>query len=112
MKKLTREQALKFHRQMWSDMQRELGDNPSFRARLEFKEEWCKDNGFVNIDTNCFLCEYSIQHKVDPLFCNCLIDWKPLTGRNYCMNEKNDVYDYRDAPISEILRLPEREVSE
>lgn len=110
--KLTRERALKLHRQMWSDMQEKLGNNPSFLARLNFKEEWCKENGFVNIDTNCFLCEYSIQHKVDHLSCNCLIDWKPLTGKNYCMNAKNDVYDYRDAPISEILELPERKIKE
>lgn len=108
MEKLTKEKALEFHRQMWSDMQEKLGDNPSFLARLNFKEKWCEENGFVNVDTNCFLCEYSIQHRTDHLSCNCLIDWKPLTGKNYCMNTKDNGSDYRDAPISKILALSEK----
>ena len=106
---LTRGQALELHRKMWRDMQKKLGDNPSFIARLRFKDEWWEENGFVNVDTNCFLCEYSIQHKTDRRFCSCLIDWKPLTGTSYCMNGKDNSSDYRDAPISKILELPERE---
>lgn len=112
MEELTKEKALKLHRQMWSDMQKKLGDYPLYRARLEFKKKWCEENNFFNINADCFLCEYSIQHKADPLFCNCLIDWKPLTGKNYCMNGKDNGSDYRDAPISKILELPERKVNE
>lgn len=33
--KLTREEALKYHRQMWSDMQRELGDYPKAAERIK-----------------------------------------------------------------------------
>ena len=47
--KLTKEKALKLHRQMWEDMQKELGDNPSYFERLDFKHEWCKKHGFVDV---------------------------------------------------------------
>ena len=40
--KLTKEEALRLHRAMWSDMQRELGDNPSPSERLDYKGEWCE----------------------------------------------------------------------
>ena len=110
--KLTKEQALKFHRQMWSDMKKELGNNPSSKARQKFKEEWCKDNGFVDIAGDCFLCEYVIQHNTDPFSCNCLIDWKPLTGGSFCTRVGNGGYSYKDAPINKILELPERKVDE
>lgn len=48
-KKLTKEEALKLHGQMWSDMRKELGDNPSYLARLVFKNEWCKKHGFIDV---------------------------------------------------------------
>lgn len=111
--KLTKEQALKFHRQMWSDMKEELGENPSFGARLDFKEKWCIDNCFVDVDTNCFLCEYAIQHNtIDPSSCNCLINWEPLTGRGSCTRVESGGYSYANAPISKILELPERKIDE
>ena len=47
--KLTKEEALKLHRQMWSDMQKELGDNPSYFERLDFKDEWCKKHRFIDV---------------------------------------------------------------
>jgi len=38
MKDLTREKALELHRQMWSGMQKDLGDNPDRTARYEYAE--------------------------------------------------------------------------
>ncbi len=107
--KLTREEALKLHRQMWSDMQRDLGDKPENIDRIRYKEQWChKHFPIEHITNNCFLCEYvavndgfscmrcpikwSNESKADSSYCYCIID-------NY----------YYKAPISEILELPERE---
>ena len=106
--KLTREEALKYHRQMWTDMQKELGDKPQAGKRVLFKERWC-DKQFPDehIYANCFLCECL---NTDGLGCNChcgrdcLIVWPhgSCTAHNY----------YYDALISEILALPEREVED
>ena len=51
---ITRENALKLHRQMWSDMQRDLGDYPSSKDRLKYKEQWCREHfGNIFIVNNC-----------------------------------------------------------
>lgn len=108
---LTREEALKLHRQMWTDMQNDLGDVPDGKDRESYKAYWCYEHGFGNIKNYCFLCEYS--HGKSPWFCHCcpvkwptqygtcishtLVDWTKLGG-DY----------YQIAPISEILALPER----
>ena len=89
---------------MWSDMQKELGDNPNEWDRVTFKQTWCSTHfPGEKITSSCFLCEYMIQNDCD---CdNCLIDW---TGRsrNSCLSYN----DYRYAPISTILALPERKI--
>lgn len=104
--KLTREEALKLHRQMWTDMQKELGDKPSITQRCTFKIKWC-DEHFPNeeIDAHCFLCEYVDQHGGD---CDCCpIKWDYDYGDDCCVF---DGVNYGSSPISEILALPEREV--
>ena len=102
--KLTREEALKYHRQMWMEMQTKLGDNPLPLDRAIFKYDWCEKH-FPNDDINahCFLCEYLNQNHIK---CRrgerCLVKW-PNGG---CL----DGGFYERAPISAILALPEREV--
>lgn len=57
--KLTLEESLKLHREMWSDMQRELGDCPEGFNREEFKINWCRERFPKQlIACNCFLCEF------------------------------------------------------
>lgn len=107
--KLTREEALKYHRQMWSDMQKELGDEPSHVDRVDFKYDWCKKH-FPNeyVCNDCFLCEYNIQHGEELCEDACLIDWTDSTGKNTgCFGSGTD---YAKSPISVILALPERKV--
>jgi hypothetical protein len=112
---LTREEALKLHRQMWTDMQNELGDNPDGDDRETYKEDWCDEHGFGDTKNYCFLCEYS-QGK-SPWFSHrcycCPVKWPTWGG--VCFSEYledgaglKDCY-YLAAPISEILALPERE---
>lgn len=104
--KLTKEEALKYHRQMWTDMQAALGDNPRPLERYEFKWSWCESH-FPDDDiaAHCFLCEYAEQNHIK---CNggkgCLVKW-PKTS---CLDD----YYYEFAPISAILALPEREVED
>lgn len=104
MLKLTKEKALELHRQMWTDMQRELGHCPTEYQRIKYKEKWCKEH-YPNYDitNNCFLCEYT-SHVLGLVFdfdCKkCPIAWP----HDYCKYN----YYYLTAPISEILELPER----
>lgn len=99
---LTREKALELHRQMWIDMQKDLGDCPTPTDRVVYKKDWCLEHGY-NICNDCFLCEYDVQHNDDTTKCDCLIEWKYDT----CFRNGY----YVEAPISEILALPEREVA-
>ncbi len=129
--KLTREEALKLHGQMWEDMQKKLGENPSIKQRGDFKIDWINfrfKNGSIDdnsIENNCFLCEYALQtrnegkmekdkwsalHGGGCLYCP--IDWSNgERGTRYyaCEMEKTT---WCDSPISEILALPERRTDE
>lgn len=95
---LTRERALELHRQMWSDMQKTLGNDPAPWKRVQFKDVWVNEH-FPNavICNDCFLCEY-VENEV--LNCrSCPIKWP----NGYCGNY------YLTEPISKILALPEGE---
>lgn len=113
-RELTREEALSLHRQMWSDMQKELGDDPYPWDREKFKRDWCERH-FPNqeIINNCFLCEYTGEYCDD-----CPIEW-PNTGHKsygfYCCSDHYNSADgrsYRDMLISRLLALPERNTDE
>lgn len=116
-KTLTREEALRLHREMWTAMQKTLGDDPEPRFREEFKRDWMCKHGYDGVANDCFLCEYSfdgiLTHCSD-----CPIDWKNLCASlddpefGYCYADYSEYYYdtqiYLYAPISEILGLPER----
>jgi len=109
---LTREEAIKLHRQMWTDMQNDLGDCPDAKAREGYKVNWCCEHGFENVKNGCFLCEYS--HDMPLTFCyHCPVKWPTWSGTCFTGfledgTRLKDCY-YLAAPISEILALPERE---
>lgn len=99
---LTREEALRKHRQMWTAMQEKLGDTPRPFARFRFKAEWCEAHGDADVDAHCYLCQYV---KERGLGCaDCPIDWD---GQESCSDGDTS---YKSSPISKILALPEREV--
>lgn len=104
-RKITKEEAIALHRQMWSDMKDAIGNRPGSYARMEFKRRWCEINGYEGVCADCFLCEY-VEQNVDLSRAKggcqsvCPIDW----GKG-CM--RGDVR-YSSSPISEILALPER----
>lgn len=108
--KLTKEQALELHRKMWTDMQKDLGDNPDAWDREKYKLEWCRRYfGTESIMNTCFLCEYADpEHTYDrPKLCaDCPIDW----GTNYRFIYPCEAgpTTWQCSPISEILALPER----
>lgn len=104
---LTREQALELHREMWTDMQKELGDCPTYGERRDFKRKWIGEKyPEEKVYANCFLCEY-----INGLRCSCcLINWgRDGESRNSCEKAVGVGVDWRRSPISEILALPERE---
>lgn len=104
--KLTKEEALRLHRQMWGDMQKKLGDNPSYAERMSYKIKWCNKH-FPDKDIygNCFLCEYDWMFDDDCY--HCPIDWSN-GGEYYGDTCVSGYYTYDESPISEILALPER----
>lgn len=100
MLKLTKDKAIELHRQMWTDMQRELGNCPTAYQRVKYKEKWCEEHyPDYDIVSNCFLCEYTF-HVLRFGCKKCPIVW----SHNHC---GFDDY-YLEAPISKILELPER----
>ena len=103
---LTREKALELHRQMWADMQRDLGDEPSPEQRNRYKAEWCRKHFPRDIILcNCFLCAYDGEsHCWNYGDCECLIKWP----RGRC-EDGSCKDDWRYMPISTLLALPERE---
>ena len=118
---LTKEKALELHRKMWTAMQKELGDNPSFDDRWGFKTEWvARHFPSEQVKHNCFLCEYAIKKDghctdVNMRVCKqCPLEW--TSGFYYNTCETTDDYscdnerycDWRYSPISDILKLPVR----
>ena len=99
--KLSKTLAVALHRAMWTDMQTELGDNPTPNQRACFKATWInKYFPNENVVHNCFLCEYAFTG--DNHSCSaCPIRWPKghCTGYNF---------SYCTAPISDILALPEK----
>ena len=118
-KVITREEALRLHREMWTDMQKELGDNPTPTQRIEFKHKWLNARGYSEVECSCFLCEYA-RHDCAENCNKCPIDWTTLAtyGKDdrFLGTCRASCYDgvfaakpiHRFAPISEILALPER----
>ena len=105
---LTKKRALRLHRRMWSDMQKDLGDNPMARERVAYKEKWCEEH-FPNEDipSDCFLCKYDDEHGIGKGHkpCeHCPIDW----GETVYIGCSHNEVTYQNSPISAILALPER----
>lgn len=98
--KLTKEQALSYHHQMWSDMQRDLGDCPSPSDRVKYKSQWCIEHSFNKLTFYCFLCEYVFRHYNNMACEHCPVVWPD-------QNCKRDS-GWLMMPISELLALPER----
>jgi hypothetical protein len=107
---LTREQALELHREMWTNMQKELGDCPTMVERLLFKARWVRKRfPKEEVCGNCFLCEY-VDSVQDCRCSRCPINWgRDGESTNYCEKTISGIgVDWRYSPISEILALPER----
>lgn len=118
----TREEALRFHLDMWNKIKKKYGSNASSRQRAEVKREYLRKKGHACI-SNCYLYEYSIEEKqrnwVDDCCTLCPIDWSILANENdpdrgSCTALYKNGYDsiYGCAPIDEILALPERKRGE
>lgn len=98
---LSKEEAVRLHREMWSDMQKEYGDNPSKLHRYLFKKKWTHERHKYPYN-DCFLCEYDNQfNEGDEVCVHCPIAW----GDGDCTADP----DFRTSPISEILDLPVNE---
>ncbi len=118
--KLSKKEAIKLHREMWTDMQEELGNKAEADdSRWQFKAMWCAEHfPNINIKHNCMLCQYAIQTALKQLdenddgldlnYCQfCPIDWPHEDNVEEYFCERGDItWDYSD--ISDILALSER----
>lgn len=108
--KISEKMALRLHLMMWGDMQKELGDNPDGDERIDYKRAWVKENfPGLDVDSNCWLCEYTIEDTGHRDCDHCPIVWgasNSALGICSC-NLRNNV-SYLRSPISEILALPAR----
>lgn len=104
--KLTKEEAIFYHRQMWSDMQRDLGDCPSYWERDNYKLQWCREHHY-SILSNCFLCEYTTE--IDSYL---EVDCGNICPIQWINNDCCDKEGWATMPISKLLALPERELNE
>lgn len=109
----TFDESLNLHREMWRDMQCELGDSPSGGERKQFKKDWVKKHGYGVIESDCFLCEYTAQ--IDKSCGYCPIVWhsggRPIACcYSFCHISGGTIGNYYlNANISEILSLRERD---
>lgn len=120
--KLEKDEAIRLYLEMWTDMKKELGDNPNLVKRATYKCDWLEKHGYDDVQASCFLCEYAQQawwanYGTHGQCDYCPIDWSSLSCgvlANRCFgryrNGGGEVYQY--APISEILALPERKVND
>lgn len=116
--KLTRKQAIMWHRDMWNDMADEIERCKAIINVCEFKHQYCSSNNFVSIDEYCFLCEYAN--------CNCSkcpLQWESEVEEFMCANKYQygdreglwlrckDSTDWKEqaALARQIANLPERE---
>lgn len=124
----TKEEALKYHREMWGKIREEYGNNATNSQRFKVKTEYVRSKDHVCVN-DCYLCDYSYEKALEKqavgfcawdLMCTlCPIDWSALADEDdpeygNCIALYKNGYDsiYKCAPIDEILALPEREVKE
>lgn len=122
---LTKDEAIRLHLQMWTDMQNELGDKPNPDERAVYKGNWLERHGYEGVEAHCFLCDYAQEAELQAWLANCgthricgycPIDWSFLTcgafvDKCYGRYRNGGGEVYQCAPISEILALPERKVN-
>ncbi len=118
----TREEALKYHRDMWGKIREEYGNNATNSERNKAKMKYILSKGHACIN-DCYLCDYSCEEYLEERVADCCtlcpIDWSPLADEDdpeygNCIAVYKNGYDsiFKCAPIDEILALPEREVKE
>lgn len=62
----TREEAIKWHRRMWTEMGVIEGDNCHIYARVWFKQRYVRENfPGVDVTNDCFLCNYALSKSLD-----------------------------------------------
>lgn len=100
MKKMTADEAYTKHIEMWTAMQKELGDNPTYSNREDFKIAWVRKHGETVLNS-CYLCQYNLETGSTHCGNNCIVNWG-----GGCLLGKTP---YDTSPISEILALPRKE---
>lgn len=120
--KLTKPEAIKWHRRMWIWIAREIARKRRVLSVAELKKKFILNNGLGKIKNDCFCCAYVYQNNIEnwynnEFYCNeyCPIVWNE--GGTCCENRSEyDAVcsvDYNDwkkqARLAyKIAMLPER----
>lgn len=121
----TREEAIKWHRKMWTEMRDMEGDDCYVNARIKFKTRYMQKNfPEVGVTNDCFLCCYAFNKALDNLeeqfggavdqglalthMCEyCPLKWGPIENYFDCENKYYGV-NWMSDPCSLIAELEER----
>ena len=87
---LTKEQAIEEHRKMWDWIADQISKSNERVNIYNLKEEYCDMHG-LNINNDCFLCEYTSQFSDLQCIYVCPLIWEAdhLCG---CMGNRNSKY--------------------
>ena len=107
---LTKSRAVELFRRQWTDMQRDLGDDPSPEQRSRYKKKWIREKfPGRTVTCGCFLCEY-VARRHNGECSKCPIKWpKDVDEGPRCQGYPIPETDWRFAFLSEILALPVKE---
>lgn len=119
MKELSREEAIKSHRDMWNYIAEQEAEDreDTFKIRDLLKSDYIKSKDPNHTMYNdCYLCEYAVQQYQKYLenredhvrfggHCNyCPLDWKSEQDKYMC----EDKISWLESPASVIANLPEK----
>lgn len=116
--KLTREEAILWHRKMWNWIADRIEEEKEYQDINYLKKEYCDIKGFHCETNNCFCCEYTnINCSLCPIECGseveylmCLDQYKEYDNEGLyllCCDEKDREEQAKLA--RQIANLPERE---
>lgn len=83
---LTKEEAVKLHREMWNWIANEIYQRKKVCEIWDLKHEYLKYNNYSNIRSHCFCCEYVAQSEKAECSKLCPFNWARHRNFVYCVD--------------------------
>lgn len=104
-KKLSLEEAVRIHRNMWRFIQKVEEREGKMGNRLLLKLQFCEQFG-LELSSNCAFCEFDSQYADNCSHCPGLWDYLNPGRLGMCMGSK---INYKTSDAGEIANIPIRE---